>query len=290
MVTRALLFLCLLLPAWLRGEEVVFAAYNVQNFAPLIEPGRARPGKSEASANAVVEVLKEIRPDIIGLCEMGSEVQFAEFRRRLAEKGLHYPHWELVQAADPARRLALVSRLPIIARGSLSEEVFEAGGARLKISRGVLDVTVQGQGRAVRILGVHLKSKLPSREGEALVRRQEAHLVRRHVEAILAAEPQTPLLLFGDFNDTKDHAALQEISGRRGAPDALTPLALEDAHGDRWTHHWSVNDTYSRIDFLFVNRTLSPWVDRARSYLFRSPQWREASDHRPLVATLLIPE
>ena len=224
-VKRAcIVLLYLLLPVVLRGGEVVFAGYNVRNFSPLVELGRERPGKSEESAEAVIAILDKIRPDIVGVCEMGSEVQFAEFRRRLAGKGLRYPHWEWVKAADPARPLALVSRFPIIARQSVTDAVFEANGSRVKISRGILDVTVQVGSRPLRILGVHLKSKLPSREGEELVRRHEAHLVRRHVEAILEADPDEPLLLYGDFNDTKDHAALREIAGRRGAATALRAL------------------------------------------------------------------
>ena len=118
------------------------------------------------------------------------------------------------------------------------------------------------------------------------MRRNEAHLLRNHLDEILAADPATPLLVFGDFNDTKDQAALREVTGPRGAPGALTPLALEDALGDRWTHYWKINDVYARIDYLFVNKALSSAVDHPKCYLYRSPAWMEASDHRPLVAVL----
>jgi endonuclease/exonuclease/phosphatase family metal-dependent hydrolase len=266
------------------GRDVVFAGYNVQNYGPLLEVGRKKPGKSAESAAAVIEVVREINPDILGIVEMGSPRQFEEFRSRLTAAGLGYIDAEFVESSDPDRHLALVSRFPIVARHSVTDLSFDANGSREKVRRGILDVTVAiDEHYHLRIIGVHFKSKLEVREGEEILRRNEAHLLRKHIDAILEANPQTRLLVFGDFNDTKNQPTVREVAGIRGTPGALTPLPLEDSVGDRWTHYWHVPDTYSRIDFLFVNKALAREVDQSRSYLYRKPIWKEASDHRPLV-------
>ena len=276
------------------GKDFVFAGYNVENYAPVAIPGETksgRPGKTAEAAGAVVQVVQEIGPDILGVCEMGTAPQFEEFRKRLEAAGLGYCDFEWVESADPARHLALASRFPIVARQSVADLPYESHGMRQKVRRGFLDVTVEiHAGFRLRIVGAHLKSKRPSPEGSPdLERRQEAHLLRQHIDEILAADPTLPLLVFGDFNDTKEQPAIQEITGQRGATEALTELRLADSVGDRWTYYWKADDVYSRIDFLFVNRALAPRVVQERSGVYRSPLWNTASDHRPVFATFHEP-
>ena len=277
------------------GKDVTFAGYNVENYAPLAIPGETagsgRPGKTAEAASAVAQVVREISPDILGVCEMGTAPQFEEFRKRLEAAGLGYRDFEWVESPDSARHLALVSRFPIVERHSVADLPYESHGTRQKVRRGFLDVTVQvNPSFRLRIVGAHLKSQRPSPEGSPdLERRQEAHLLRQHLEEILAAAPASPLLVFGDFNETKEQPSIQEITGRRGSPEALTELRLADSVGDRWTYYWKADDVYSRIDFLFVNRALAPRVVLDQSGVYRSPIWNRASDHRPVIATLHPP-
>ena len=288
------LFGVLLFTGAVSGKDCVFAGYNVENYAPVAIPGETksgRPGKTSQAASAVVQIVQEIGPDILGVCEMGTAPQFEEFRKRLKDAGLGYCDFEWVDSADPARHLALASRFPIVARQSVADLPYESNGIRQKVRRGFLDVTVEiNPAFRLRIVGAHLKSKRPSPEGSPdLERRQEAHLLRQHIDEILAADPAMPLLVFGDFNDTKDQPTIQEITGKRGATEALTELRLADSVGDRWTYFWKQDDVYSRIDFLFVNRALAPRVVHERCSVYRSPLWNVASDHRPVIATIHPP-
>ncbi len=279
---------CLLaLGGWACGKDCVVAGYNIENYSPVALPGQAKAGKTEQAAAAVVQIVREISPDILGVCEMGGPPQFDDFRKRLSAAGLGYTDFEYVEAADPDRHLALASRFPIVARQSLTDVSYDANGTRERVKRGFLDVTVRVNDHyLLRVVGAHLKSKLPTRQDADLQRRNEAHLLRNHLSEILAADPGVNLLVFGDFNDTREAAALHEIAGRRGAPGALTPLALADKMGDRWTHYWKVDDVYARIDYLFVNRALAKEIVHAGCYVYRSPLWNQASDHRPVVATI----
>ncbi len=241
------------------AEDIVFAGYNLQNY--FITERRDETGrrisaaKPVAEIEAAIQIIKEMNPDILGVCEMGSKEDFEDFKRRLKDAGLGYTDFEYLEAADNERHLALASRFPISARQSLGDIPYNVDGRQEKVRRGFLDVTVQiNPGYQLRLVGVHLKSKLAVPEGEALLRRNEAHLLRGHVQKILAANPETNLVVYGDFNDEKNQPAIREIMGPKGAPDHLSDLWLRDKVGDRWTHYWKVADVYSRIDFIFVSK------------------------------------
>ncbi len=274
-------------------REIVVCEYNVENYVSEDvtsgNPRRAR-AKSERAIDALVRVIKEINPDILGVCEMGSQERFADFLARLKNAGLGYVESEYVTGPDPDRHLALVSRFPIVARESVSDVPFSIDGTPQKMRRGILDVTIQiNPSYALRMVGVHLKSKLVALEDDSLIRRHEALLLRTHLDEILAANPSTNLICYGDFNDLKNEPALHEITGARGAPNYMTELLARDPLGDRWTHYWSAADVYSRIDYIFASRGLSREIVKDKSLVYRSDFWNEASDHRP-VFTSIIPE
>jgi endonuclease/exonuclease/phosphatase family metal-dependent hydrolase len=140
----------------------------------------------------------------------------------------------------------------------------------------------------LRLLGLHLKSQREVEEtDQALMRRQEAHLARCHIDEILTAEPQANLLIYGDCNEAKDQPGLREIKGVPGQPAALRELPLADEAGEKWTYHYEPADEYSRIDFAFVSPALLPEVRLKQSGIYPGHDWNEASDHRPLLVTLL---
>jgi len=270
-------------------KGIVFCSYNIRNYVGSDQAStesRTKP-KPEKEIEALVKVIREIDPDIIGVCEMGSPAMFEDFKARLEKAGLGYKDSEYVQADDADRHLALVSRFPIVRRDSVTKARFTLNGTLQPVRRGFLDVTVQVlPGYQLRCVGVHLKSKLPAPEGEALLRRHEAAKLREHLDAILVATPATNLLCYGDFNDTRNQPIFSEITGVRGTPGNMTDLRPSDLHGDRWTHYWPEADTYTRIDYLFASPGLTPEVRRDSAKVYRSDFWAAASDHRPVYVTI----
>ena len=147
------------------AQEIVVATYNVENYVSASPKGpgdkTATRAKSDEAIGALIRIVKEINPDILGVCEMGSPERFEDFKKRLAEAGLGYVASEYLQAADEDRHLALVSRFPIIARNSRPDVSYELNGKPEKVRRGFLDVTVQvNPNYRLRLVGTHLKSKL----------------------------------------------------------------------------------------------------------------------------------
>src|SRR5688572_2011288 len=145
-------------------REIVVASYNVQNYIGEESEGfngqPAKP-KSEKSIAALIRIIKEINPDVLGVCEMGRPQRFEDFKNRLREAGLEYVDSEYVQSADPDRHLALLSKFPIVSRQSVSDVEYELNGTVEKVKRGFLDVTIRVNPEYdLRMVGVHLKSKL----------------------------------------------------------------------------------------------------------------------------------
>ncbi len=277
-------------------DHIVFAAWNVRNYhiAPAgrtAAEDRSSTIKSAESLDAVVDILRSIKPDILGLSEMGTRRDLADLQRRLADTGVSLPHSTLVNAADKDRRLALLSRFPLTRIKHDTRSTFVLDGTTHRSRRGFLDCTVTIRPDfSLRILGAHLKSRrfVPEYD-QAEFRRSEAVLLRAKLEKIQKDDPASNLLLFGDFNDTKNSPTIRTLLGRRGSPEALEALSLSDRLGDQWTYHRAETDEYSRIDYVMVNRSLRPLVTKKGTGIHRSPRWNEASDHRPLVVRIKIP-
>ncbi len=271
-------------------DHAILCSYNLKNWLRmdrrLGSVGGAETPKPEKEKNAVVQTLVAIDADVLGVCEIGSEADLKDLQTRLAAEGLVYPHSEHTHGGDPHRMLALLSRYPITERHSQTALTYLIGEQRFPVNRGFLDVTIQvAPALALRCVGVHLKSKREVTEADqALMRRNEAHLLRLHIEGILQADPTTKVLLYGDFNENRQEPPIAEILGTAADPPKhLTDVFLRDANGEVWTHFWDYQDVYSRFDYFFVSPALRPHVNTRESMIYTSRDFAEASDHRPIV-------
>lgn len=278
-------------------KEVRFVAYNLKNWLKQrrtvngeVDPKAEKP---EDEKQALVAMLARLRPEILGICEIGDMSDVQDFKKRMAGVGLDYPHVHWVDSPDPVRHLALISQYPIVSTNSQSDLEYEIEGTKealikLPVWRGILDATVQiNDDYQLRCVGAHLKSKREDEQADqALMRRNEAHLLRQHIEAIYDEDMNTNLLVYGDFNDTRNEPPIKAIQGKFGTDRYLWSLKLEDRDGYRWTHHWEFADIYSRIDFIFVSPGLTREINRDKSFIYYRDDWFTASDHRPLVTAI----
>ena len=270
------------------------ASYNLRNYVRMErfvdgaqQPDQPKPSKE---IEAVVRFMGDIKPDILGVCEIGDDKELADLQKRLKAAGIDLPNAEHTSGGDPVRMLGLLTRFPIIRRHSQSDLHYRIGEDIVPVQRGILDATLEIRpGYYLRCVGVHLKSQRPVPEwDQALMRRNEAHVLRLYIDKILTDAPDTQLVVYGDFNDQKNSPSIQEIEGARGTSTALTALDLQDSHGERWTHNWKEADLYSRIDYILVANGMTGYVDRRDSYVFDAPEYYDGSDHRPLVAKFYL--
>lgn len=266
-----------------------FVAYNVENWLTMDRYVRNKEVKDqpkpEAEKKAVITILVKHKPDVLGLCEIGTQEDLAEIQRSLKGAGIDLPHLHYTGGTDPTRHLGILSRFPVTSTATVADSTFELKGRSFGINRGILDATLDVGGKPLRFLGVHLKSKREVDDGDQeQMRIHEARLLRRHVDSILAGDPRARLVVYGDFNDTRKSQAFTTVTGSYRDPGYLTAIPFKDSRGHAWTHHWTYQDIYSRIDFVSVSQALKPSVDFRASYLADDAEWADASDHRPLVA------
>jgi len=268
-------------------ERLTFCSYNLKNWLTMERSaGKPASPKPEAERAQVVKMLADIHPDILGVCEIGTSDDLAELQQRLQAAGVELPYTELAHGGDPERRLALLSRLPIKARNSQTELKYQIGALTLPFQRGILDVTIAITPTFdLHLLGVHLKSMRTIPEADqAEMRRNEARLLRQHMDSVFTQEPGACILAYGDFNAQRNDPAVAEIVGSpRSGDTAMQDLLLRDANGEVWTHFWDAADAYARLDYCFTSRLLRPHVDARRSCVYADRDFYKASDHRPLV-------
>ena len=273
---------------------VTIVAYNLRNYLSMerrlkgeIVPDAPKP---ESEIKALVEGLVAIRPDILGVCEIGDATHIADLQSRLKAAGVDLPYTEMVRdSAGWNRNLALFSRFPIIGRYSRDDYTYALAGKRHAFQRGILDVKLAINPQYhLRYVGLHLKSKREVPEGdETLMRLNEARLAREHLDRILAEEPGVNLLVAGDFNDIRIEPPIKTLQGGFGGGGYLKALGLADENGFTWTHYWSFADVYSRFDYALFSEGLAGELNRDLCRIYHWKNWEKASDHRPLVISLI---
>jgi endonuclease/exonuclease/phosphatase family metal-dependent hydrolase len=284
-------------PALLYAEVFRVAAYNIENY--LDQPtATRRQVKSEEAKAKIRESIRALKPDVISLEEMGSTNALLELRASLKAEGLDFPFWEHVSGFDTNIHVAVLSRFPITARRSHTNDNFLLHGQRFSVSRGFAEVDIQvNTNYSFTLLGAHLKSKRPVPEAdEAELRLEEAKLLREKVDAILKANPNANLVVLGDFNNTKDSDSTKAVIGtgrfklidtrpaERNGDDAPNPNRRNSSMNVTWTYYYGVDDTYSRIDYILLSPGMArEWV-KSETYVLAMPNWGVGSDHRPIVA------
>jgi endonuclease/exonuclease/phosphatase family metal-dependent hydrolase len=279
------------------AETFRVATYNVENY--LDQPTESRPHiKSDEAKGKVCESICTLNPDVLALEEMGGANALLQLRSSLKSNGLDYPHWELVCGLDTNIHVAVLSKLPIVARHPHTNDVYLLDGHRFCVSRGFAEVEIQvNTNFTFTLIAAHLKSRRPVPEAdEAEQRLEEAKILRGIIDAHLTNNPNAKLIVLGDLNDVKDSDAVKAVAGRgrfkltdtRPAEHNGDNLTNEDSRFEprnvTWTEYYGKEDTYSRVDYILLSPAMArDWL-RNETYVLAQPNWGVASDHRPIVA------
>ena len=274
------------------------ATYNVENYLDQPTESRSHAKTSEAKAK-IRESIRAVNPDVLALEEMGSTNALLELRASLKTDGQDFPFWEHIQSYDTNIHVAVLSKLPIVARRPHTNELFLLDGKRFQVKRGFAELDIQAATNLTfTLLAAHLKSHLTTPDAdEAEERLGEAKVLRGLIDARLAKNPDARLVVLGDFNDEKDSAALKQIIGH--GKFKLTDTRPAERNGDSapgeppyfeprnvaWTYFYGKTDTYSRIDYILLGPALKPNWLAAETYIPAIPNWGTGSDHRPIMAT-----
>jgi len=177
-------------------------------------------------------------------------------------------------------------------------------GRRFRVSRGFAELDIQVNTRySFTLISAHLKSKRAATEAdEAEMRLEEAKLLREKIDACFTSKPDANLIVLGDFNDTKDAISTKTIIGRgkhklidsrpaeRNGDNASLPSHAGESRNVTWTHYFSKEDTFSRIDYILLSSGMAQEWLPDETYVLAMPNWGTASDHRPIVAAFCAEE
>jgi endonuclease/exonuclease/phosphatase family metal-dependent hydrolase len=294
----------LVLPIFALHCSIVFAAgtfrvatYNVENY--LDQPTESRHFVKSAEAKAKIrESIRALNPDVLALEEMGTTNALLELRASLKADGLDFPFWEQVQGADTNIHIAVLSRLPIVARYPHTNDLFLLDGRQFRVERGFAEVDIEAATNfTFTLIVAHLKSRRPVPQAdEAEERLGEAQILRGIVDDHFKADPDARLVVLGDFNDVKDSDSIKTIIGRgkfkltdtrpaeRNGDNAPAENSYFDPRNVAWTEYYGKEDVYTRMDYILLSPALARDWTKTETYIATIPNWGTGSDHRPIVA------
>jgi endonuclease/exonuclease/phosphatase family metal-dependent hydrolase len=277
-----------------RAETLTIATYNIENYGPsnrMTEAGyRKDYPKPEPEKKALRAVIRAVNADVLVLQEIGPQPYLDELQRDLKGEGLDYPHAALAAAADAERHVAILSRRPLKTVTTHTDLEFTYFGAKERVKRGLLEATLATVGGDVTIFAVHLKSRFTERPDDVLstIRRTgEAAAIRDRVLKKFPLPAAANFLILGDCNDGKASKPLERLRVR-GKTVVTELLPATDSRGESWTHAFRKDDTYTRVDHVLVSPGLSGAVVGGVARIVDSEGVKLASDHRPVVATLVF--
>ena len=261
------------------------ATYNARNYLEVDRwvDGKYRRNypKPEKAKTALRKVLLEVKPDILILQEMGPEPFLMELQRDLRKEGLALPHTFLARGSDEERHVALLSRLEPVALRSHQDLQFDYFGEMIPVKRGILEAVFRHGQWSWKVYGMHLKSKWSDVADDPLSaqrRRSEALEIRKRVMQ-QHKEDQLPYILAGDMNDARGNPPIRLLQDRGKTPVA-TIVECRDSRGEVWTYFYAKEETYSRVDYLFLSPDFPAMVKHGHGHIFDGAGSPEASDHR----------
>lgn len=269
----------------LQAEVLRVATYNVQNYLEVDRwlDGRYRPQfpKPEKEKTALRNILIEVQPDVLILQEMGSGPYLGELQADLKEEGLDFPYRYVAEGSDEERHVALLSRIQPVEVLTHSDLEFEYFEQTIPVKRGMLEAVFETGGRQWKVYGLHLKSKWSDYEEDPSSndrRRSEALACRKRILE-RQKQDELPFLVLGDLNDTKSTAPVRLLQFR-GKQEVAVALEAFDSRGDRWTHFYKKEDSYSRIDYILKSPDFPAEVLGEQAHIYEGPDTLKASDHR----------
>jgi endonuclease/exonuclease/phosphatase family metal-dependent hydrolase len=274
------------------AETLTVATYNIENYGPadrMTEAGyRKDYPKPESEKRALRAVIRGLNADVLVVQEMGNQAHLDELRRDLKKEGFDYPHAALAMAADQDRRLAVLSRRPLKAVTTHTDLQFTYFGGKETVKRGLLEATIATAAGDVTFFAVHLKSRFTDRADDpmsAVRRAGEATAVRDRILLRFPAPVQARFVVLGDCNDSRTSKAATFLQ-KRGKTEIATLLHGADSRGEVWSHLYRREETYSRVDHIFVSPALLGAVNGKAARIYDGAGVGEASDHRPVFVVL----
>jgi endonuclease/exonuclease/phosphatase family metal-dependent hydrolase len=269
----------------LTGEVIRVATYNVRNYLEVDRwvDGHYRPKfpKPEEEKQALRSIIISVHPDILVIQEMGPGPYLNELQADLKEAGIDFPYKYIAEASDEERHVALLSRIKPMELVTHDDLKFTYFQNEIPVKRGMMEVDFLTNGINWKLFGLHLKSKWSDykEDPNSNERRRSEALACRSRILELQKKDGLPFLILGDLNDTKSTPPIRLLQFR-GKNEVAGMVDTFDSRGDRWTHYFEAEDTYTRIDYILKSPDFPAAVMENHAHVYDGPGYLEASDHR----------
>lgn len=241
----------------------------------MTERGRTKAPKSEAEKRAIVEVLREINPDVLGVEEIGTDKFLKEFLNILRESGLRYPHVAVSDKTDEYPHCAILSKLEIKSASVMGDDFFDYFGKPSRSPRALILAEFETEGTKWFFGSLHLKSRFGARKRDknfSKFRTFECEKIAEDLKKIL--ESNHPIIIGGDFNDEAKDASINplKIAG-------LSPVETENKIP---TYVWQKMQIPYSFDFFMASKAMQKLIESPRIF----PYSKGGSDHLPVYCDL----
>ncbi len=232
----------------------------------------------EADMEARARVIRELDADLLAVQEVETGALLQELARRTG-----YEQVVLLEGNDVQRGIdvGLLSRIPLHgSRTHVADLLPRTRGAprEARFSRDCLEVHVAVPGGLVLLIN-HFKSQaFGGRRSEALRLAQA-----RRVREIALDLAEVPLAVLGDLNAEPDSPSLAPLK----QPPFLDPLDVLPRR-DRVT--WRNGRRHSALDYILLNPALARRLVPGSVRILEGEAIRAASDHRPVLLDLWLPD
>lgn len=280
-------FVQLIIITSLFGEDLRIATYNLNNYLVMDRyvGARWRPSypKPEIEKAVIRQIIKEVSPDILVLQEMGSVAFLEELRADLSREGIHYTYSILMEAVDPDRHLAVLSRRKpqeVVKHKDLTFKYFDG---RETVKRGMLEVSFElDDGQMFQLFAVHLKSRYAKNKEDplsSLRRVREAEACRNRLIERTLDQGLKNYLVVGDFNDHPVSGPLRRFYSR-GDLELGSMVSASDSRGEVWTYFYEKESRYETVDGFVASPAMLKRIQLDRGHIVDAPGALKGSDHR----------
>ena len=204
-----------------RTGPVKLAFWNVENLFDLVDDPRTRDndyligGKKNVTRESyglklenLSEVIDQISPDILGLCEVENRFMLEELNQATKRD------YTIIHYESPDRRGIDVGlmynrqRLKVVESSPITVNL-PTGNP----TRDILYFHCRKDGVSLHVYVNHWPSKYGGIKKTIPLRAAAASTLRSHVAAILADDPAAEIVVMGDLNDEPDEASVAEHLG-----------------------------------------------------------------------------
>lgn len=267
--------------------SIRIASYNLRNYLVsnrmVGNQWRFAYPKPEDEKQMVRQIIREVDPDVLILQEMGAVPFLKELQGDLSLEGLDYEYAIHLEAADPDRYLAVLSKIQpkeVVKHTDLEFKYFEG---RESVKRGMLEINLEwSEGHEFSLFAVHLKSRYQDNKADPLSARRrtrEAEACRNRIIERTHERGRSHYLIVGDFNDHPKSAPLRRFYVRGGLKiGSLLPVV--DHRGEVWTYYYRKAGRYEQVDGFVASSELLPYIQSGTARIADLPGAMKGSDHR----------